>query len=245
MKDMTGKRFGRLIVKNSAGIDRRGQYAWECQCDCGEVITVGGSHLRTNHTNSCGCIRIETISKNARTHGLSKTKTYKLWANMVQRCTNPENNSFKHYGGRGIAVCERWMEFDNFITDMGHPTKGMTLDRRDNNGNYEPANCRWASVKEQQNNKRSNHIVTYNGKQMTLAQVADAAGIPYPRLRSRLCVHNLPIEVAAISERYHYKLTKEKAEEIRASLEANSVLAARYSVTQRTIRAIKQGRTWK
>lgn len=121
-------------------------------------------------------------NKRRATHGMYRTRIYQLWQGMKDRCRNPNNARFHRYGGRGITVCDRWQEFDNFFADMGDPPAGMTLDRIDTDGNYEPTNCRWASRKQQQNNMSTNTHVTHNGKTQTLAEWAAELGIPYSRI---------------------------------------------------------------
>lgn len=120
------------------------------------------------------------------THGLSKSKVYKAWCAMRERCYNPRCGSYKDYGGRGIGVCERWVKFENFFADMGHPPDGTSIERRDNRKGYEPSNCFWATRKMQQNNTRRNKILVYNGRSMTLTQWAEEIGLLRDTLRDRL-----------------------------------------------------------
>lgn len=141
-KDLAGSRFGTLVVISMANPKRypSGQIKlrWNCACDCGTEIVVDGGHLTSGHTSNCGsCRKI--------THGESDSKLYGVWEAIKQRCQNPKSSHFHHYGGRGIKLCESWQQFENFAADMG-PTyrDGLTIDRRDNNGNYEASNCRWA-----------------------------------------------------------------------------------------------------
>lgn len=149
MSDLTGMRFGRLTVIAAAGIKSR-QRQWRCVCDCGGTKVVAGSSLKSGCTKSCGCLNSETARKARTSHGMFGAPEYNSWAAMIQRCTNEKEKRFADYGGRGIKVCARWLEsFENFYADMGERPEGMTLDRKENDGNYEPSNCRWATKLEQ------------------------------------------------------------------------------------------------
>ena len=151
-KDETGKVYGRLTVLSRNGIDKSGCIKWNCRCECGAEKEISGHSLRNGSSQSCGCLQIERT----RTHGKTKTKAYKAWQQMKQRCTNPNAQYFHRWGGRGITFCSDWERFDKFLADMGEPSAGMSLDRIDNDGNYEPSNCRWATNKEQSQNTSFN-----------------------------------------------------------------------------------------
>lgn len=186
--DISGQRFGNLIVLGLVGREAR-RTVWLCQCDCGRQSEVRKTHLTANHTTSCGCNQKRQQTKGFnRSHGLRSRPEYGLWADMKQRCTNPTRSDYERYGLRGISVCQSWLEdFAAFFKDMGpRPSPKHTIERIDNAKAYEPSNCRWATVTEQNNNKRSNRIVEAFGKQQTCAQWAREIGMDYGQLLKRL-----------------------------------------------------------
>lgn len=183
MTDLTGKKFGRLVVIKQANRDKWGHLLWLCKCNCGKEKIIQSSHLITGHTKSCECIKKET--KNLK-HGHHKTKTYTSWQAMKQRCTNPRVMNYNNYGGRGIKVCERWRKFENFLEDMGEVPRGLQIERKDNDGNYCQENCHWVTRKQQARNKRNNHLITYNDKQQCLATWAEEYNIKYHTLYYRI-----------------------------------------------------------
>lgn len=151
--ELTGHRYGRLVVSAFAGVNRN-KSMWLCHCDCGGTTVAPGNALRTGNTSSCGCLMLEHAAQLNRTHGLSGTRTHRIWKAMWTRCTNARQRGAKHYVNRGIAVCDRWRSFEVFLADMGEAPARHSLDRIDVNGGYEPANCRWASYQTQARNAR-------------------------------------------------------------------------------------------
>lgn len=166
--DLSGMKFGSLSVKDRAGFD--GKTLWRCICDCGEERIVRGTHLRSGKQISCGCHRAETARLRMTKHGNAPrsgvSRTYRIWQNMVARCNNPNSDSWKDYGGRGITVCDKWSTFEGFLGDMGEAPDQGTLDRIDTNSGYHPDNCRWADWATQMRNKRNNVWVELDGKKM-------------------------------------------------------------------------------
>ena len=177
--DLLGKRFGRLVVVESV------PGRWCCLCDCGKYRDTTGTNLRTGNTTSCGCRKLE-YAHIPRTHGKSKTKVFAAWNEMLQRCTNPRKKNYTDYGGRGISVCDRWQTFENFLADMGEPLPGASLDRINNNGNYEPSNCRWASRTEQSRNRRNCRMYEIGGISKPLSEWCELHGMNYYAVYSRL-----------------------------------------------------------
>lgn len=183
--DLTSQVFGRLTVLSKIQqSDFEGKTTWDCICSCGTKISVIGSYLVQGTTKSCGCIHREAITK----HGLSYLPEYHVWYGMKERCQNEHHVSFEHYGQRGITVHSEWLNsFEAFYRDMGpRPSELHTLDRIDNNGNYEPGNCRWATKSEQDNNRRSNHFVNYKNETLTVAQLTQKYNLNYAVVLTRI-----------------------------------------------------------
>lgn len=185
-QDLTGMRFGRLVVQSFAG-ERKNDRVWLCLCDCSNQKLAGGRVLRRGLTKSCGCLVTDTSKRLFTTHGLSKSPEYRAWRSMFDRCASKTEPSWSVYGSRGIVVCERWRKFENFIADMGpKPTVSHEVDRINGNGNYEPSNCRWVTPKQQNRNTRHNRRITFNGLTMCATEWAEHLGLPSNLVSSRL-----------------------------------------------------------
>ena len=183
---MIGQVFTRLTVLSMSEVTQKGEKVWICRCACGAEKHARGSALRGGYIKSCGCLQQESRNTAKRTHGLSHMQVYSVWSNMRQRCTNPNTVGYVLYGGRGVTVCTRWNSFENFHADMGDPPKGASIDRINNDGNYEPNNCRWATRTDQNQNKRTTRYLTAGGETLPLAVWAKRLGIRHSTLRERL-----------------------------------------------------------
>lgn len=181
--DLTGMKFGKLTAISRAENTPQGRAQWMCQCECGGKKVAQATYLNKGATRSCGCMGIEQRKAAAQSqcHAHSRAKMYrerKTWENMIARCYDPTRHDFKWYGGRGIAVCERWRNsFDDFVADMGLRPDGMTLDRRLASADYSADNCRWVTMTTQANNRRNNHRITINGITLTIAEWSRKMGI--------------------------------------------------------------------
>lgn len=179
--DLTGQRFGRLLV---LGFDKshNGKCYWNCKCDCGNLKSINGGDLKSGKSLSCKCLNIELSTK----HHMSGTKIYLVWQNMKARCYKEYCTEYKRYGARGITVCEQWHEFEGFYKDMGGSyVEGLTFDRINVNGNYEPTNCRWVDRITQQNNRRITTTYTLFGKTDTFPNFCRLYNINYQAARGR------------------------------------------------------------
>lgn len=197
--DLTGKRYGRLTVIKRVYKEGDKKTYWMCKCDCGNETVVLASNLKRGHTTSCGCLKIERTKETNSTHGLSRTRIYHIYKNMKDRTTNDHNIGYKNYGGRSIKICDEWLndfeKFYNWSMENGYKD-GLTIDRINVNGNYEPSNCRWVTMKVQSNNRRNNHNITYNGETHTLSQWSERLGINCSTLSDRINRDHWPIERA-------------------------------------------------
>ena len=196
IKDHAGQKFGRLVaVALLERADKGGEHKWQFRCDCGNTHTASIKCVKSGHTLSCGCLHSEGLAERNRTHGKSHLREYKVWKDMRSRCGNKRNKEYLNYGGRGIAVCERWQNFENFLADMGVSPAGTTIDRRDVNGPYDAGNCWWAPADAQANNKRTTVRVTLDGETKSVSQWCRHFGISRSRVGHRL-KSGVPIERA-------------------------------------------------
>ena len=185
--NLVGKKFNRLTVVCFSHM--KSNSYWKVKCDCGNELTVADNDLKRGRTKSCGCLLLEKVSK----HNMCGTPTYNSWANMIQRTTNVNHINYKEYMGRGIDVCNKWLTFEGFYEDMGTKPPNTSIDRVDNDKGYYKENCKWSTMLEQSNNKRSNVNITYKGKTQTLTQCSKELGINRGTLNSRF-IHKWPLE---------------------------------------------------
>lgn len=194
-ENLVGKRYGRLVVVEKTDGKSKSRSYWKCKCDCGNDVTVRADGLKSGHAQSCGCLAkeraAERIAKINTTHGGRKTRLYNIWAHVKERCLNPNSISYQNYGGRGICVCEEWREsfgaFYKWAMENGY-RDDLTIDRIDNDGNYCPENCRWATKEEQVLNRRNNVYLEFNGERKTVSEWAAEMNVSpkylYDRIKS-------------------------------------------------------------
>ena len=184
-----GERFGHLVVNGTPQVNKKIRREIVCKCDCGKYKHIDMSALLLGKVISCGCVRNKKASERAvirnTTHGLVNTAAYRTWSSMKARCLRKSHDAYDDYGGRGIKICERWMDFATFLADMGPRPKGTTIDRIDPNGDYEPGNCRWATSFVQTRNRRNNVLITHNGVTLNASDWQKITGLPiFSRLKS-------------------------------------------------------------
>lgn len=190
--DLTGQRFGRLVVekRGKTKVRKNGGTIvyWICHCDCGNIVEVVGGDLKRGCTQSCGCLAREAARKRLTKHGMAGTRLYETWQGMKDRCYKEQDCAFKYYGKNGIKICDEWQEFEPFYkwAIANGYSDDLTIDRIDVNGNYEPSNCRWATRKEQANNKTTNRHISFEGETKTLKQWSETLGISHQTISSRL-----------------------------------------------------------
>lgn len=187
--DLTGQKFERLTVIARAENSPCGMTKWLCRCDCGAERIVFAKHLRSGATKSCGCFSADTTSKRNFKHGQTNSRIFGIWQDIKNRCLNPKCEKYSYYGGRGISICKEWrfnfMSFHDWAIKNGYQNN-LTIDRENNNGDYEPSNCRWVTMTVQANNKSNNRIIAHNGQEHTLAEWSKILRINRNTLSSRL-----------------------------------------------------------
>ena len=192
-EDMVGKKFGMLLVIDEAGV-MNGCTSWLCKCECGQVKVLSCGSLRSGQIKSCGCLQKKSIKESNKkkiVHGMCDTHSYRVWRQIKDRCRNTRNKSYSDYGGRGICICDEWrddfMSFYKYVSNLPNFEEvGYTLDRINNDGNYEPGNLRWSTRKEQANNRRTCRILEAFGEKHTVSEWSDILGISDKTIRSRL-----------------------------------------------------------
>lgn len=190
--DLTNQVFGRLRAIRMTGRDEGKQRRWDCICECGAIVNVRQCHLRSGMTVSCGCFQKELVRKLLTTHGATtkdgRFPEYAVYQKMIGRCYNPKQAYYGYYGARGITVCDRWLAgFQNFLDDMGRrPSDRHSIDRKNNDGHYEPGNCRWATPIEQASNTRRSRLLTHNGETHTMSEWSRRLGIVVASMSYRL-----------------------------------------------------------
>lgn len=194
--DLSGMRFSRVTVIRKSGYKRNGGVVWVCRCDCGTFCSATTNHLRMGKKKSCGCITRENAASgdHQRTHGMTKTKIYQKWLGIKKRCNNPNEQNFRNYGARGIKICKEWKNdfsaFRDYVSALPHyGEEGYSLDRINNDGNYEPGNLRWATKHEQNTNRRNSAFYEYKGNKIPLTDLSKLVNVPYGTLRSRYQQH--------------------------------------------------------
>lgn len=182
--DLLGQRFGRLVVQEKLG--KLDKWAWLCRCDCGKNHKTLGSALTSGRVVSCGCFRLEMLGTSNLSHGMCHTPTWKVWAGIIKRCTQSNCAAYPCYGGRGIKVYDRWRDFAAFYEDMGERPHGLTIERKDVNGDYCKDNCEWIPMARQALNTRRTHFVDLNSNRVPLKVACDTLGVRYSRVLDRI-----------------------------------------------------------
>lgn len=210
--DLTGKRFGKLVAikrgEDELRKDGRHNSTFICQCDCGNIVRVVSSRLKSGNTQSCGCLHKQKTSEINKSHGMRNTRIYGIWCRMKQRCYNPNSIDYKEYGGRGISVAEEWKNsFENFMewSMISGYSDNLTIDRKDNERGYSPDNCQWVSRSIQSNNKRNNRKISFNGKIQNISEWAKETGISRATIAKRIDILGWSVEDALTKAVRHKK----------------------------------------
>ena len=187
-----GMKFNRLTALREVPERVRGLVQWEFQCDCGNTLIAPAASVKSGNTKSCGCLQPETAAMLSTSHGMVRTPTYNSWAAMLCRCNNKNAPNYKHYGGRGISVCEEWLSFENFLLDMGVRPQNTTLGRENNDLGYTPSNCQWETTDDQSLNKRTTVYVVFEGEKMPLAAACAVSEVDYKAVMQAASRRKLP-----------------------------------------------------
>ncbi len=249
LDDLTGQRFGRRVVVERATNGPRQEVMWLVRCDCGNTRAVYAQTLRRGTADGCGKRDCCVNTRHGHTAGGQHTVEYNAWQSMMARCYNSQNESYHYYGDRGITVCKRWHTVKNFLADMGQrPSARHSLDRIDNEGNYEPNNCRWATIERQNRNRRSTIMVTTaNGERVPLCDLADLAGVSHNLAGDRIR-HGWSVERTLATVSGRVKLTAGDVVAIRqrhARGEKPADLAREFAVTPSNVLSIVHRKTWR
>lgn len=257
LQEQPGDRFGRWTLIEPGERNKHNKPTWLCRCECGVERAVIQESLRQGKSVSCGCFNRERVEASVTKHGLSRTPEYVAWKGMVQRCYNKSNPKYPNWGGRGITVCARWREsFADFLVDMGPKPEGLSIHRVDNDGNYEPGNCVWATDAVQARAKSSNVNITWQGRTMCVAAWAEEIGMNPEVLYNRLCVYNWTTERAFTQPvglregcsgetNGSVKLTEADVLAIRADSRTQVTIAKAYGITQTQVSRIIRRESWK
>ena len=248
IRDLSGVRFGRLVAIEPCGRTNARAVIWRCRCDCGNDHQVASQSLVDGKSKSCGCFKALFPAHN-RTHNMSGTPLFRMWAAMRNRCQNENVKAYRHYGARGIKVCERWQDFAAFYADMGdRPSPDHSIERIDNDGPYSPENCRWATKKDQASNKRNNRYITANGQARTMADWARELGCTPGAILGRIRAGMSEQEAVTtpIPERPNAKLCSDDALRIRSLSKdvSQAEIARMFGVSKKTIANVLHGRTF-
>lgn len=205
--EMVGKKFNKLLVLRDSGLrGARNRIKYVCLCDCGNESIVFGDPLRRGHTKSCGCDKSIIMTK----HGKHGSGAYKTWDKMIQRCTNPKNHAYKHYGEKGVFVCKEWMEFKSFYADMGDRPNGMTIDRLNHEDGYYKENCVWTTQESQTQNTSRNIVVSINSKLVTVRELSSITNRTYNNVNNILWKHaNRVNKCYIVDDELWYRFFKE------------------------------------
>ena len=199
--NLVGHKFNRLTVISRCGTNSSGAALWDCECDCGNHVVVRSADLTRGHSKSCGCYNLEALSKRGK-HWKSKSRLYNIWTSLKGRCYNPNDRAYDDYGKRGITVCDEWKNsyilFEKWAMNNGY-NQGLSIDRIDVNGNYEPSNCRWTNDIIQARNRRNSVFVSYHGKEATLEEMCQILDVNVNTIRSRMNKYGHTFESAVDS----------------------------------------------